>query len=330
MAYSYTLAERVQNLLRMGREVVIVGDLNIAHLPIDQCGNVGRLNREDHLNEHPARRWLDQFLAPNGDFHDVTREHHPGRKAMYTCWDTVKDTRPANYGARIDYTLVSKGLLPWVKFADIQANVYGSDHCPIFVDFHEEIISKDGTTIRLQDLMKTNAADGKRKLPALATACWPEFAGRRLQSFFAAKPATVGVPALSPSELPAPSALQSPLPTPASTALAVAEKRKAIESGPLSPAKKLNTTKKALTPKASPGQMKLNTFFSKPKAADTSIGEQVAVPLEDSQPLHIHSQEPSSPPSQLSAVVNKEDEDPSEGASRVESALAWGSIFARK
>lgn len=107
----------------------------------------------------------------------------------------------------------------------------------------------------------------------------------------------------------------------------MAEKRKAIESEPLSPAKKLNTTKKAISAKASPGQMKLKAFFNKPAAAEASVDEEKLLP---SETLQVLSQVTSTPPSQLGAVVEKEDEDPSEGASRVESALAWGSIFARE
>jgi AP endonuclease-2 len=322
MAYSYTLAERVQNLISMGREVVIVGDLNIAHLPIDHCKNVGVLPRDVHLDEHPARRWLDRFLAPIGELHDVTRDYHPGRKAMYTCWDTIKDTRPANYGARIDYTLVTKGLLPWIKFADIQANVYGSDHCPIYVDFHDEITSEDGTTLKLQDFLKGGDGDGKRKVPSLATSCWPEFSGRRLQSFFAAKPAALP-PSISPSPIDTPSTVE-PAPSSPAPSIQPVEKRKASLSDVLSPAKKANIAKKATTPKASPGQMKLNTFFTKPKTID-STDDEVLLP--------IATPPAPSPESSAKSVLqdsNENDEDPGEGASRVESALAWGSIFARE
>lgn len=206
MAYYHTLDERVQNLLASGREVIIVGDLNIAHLPIDHCEGVNQRTRQEHLDIHPARQWLDGFLAPNGPFHDVTRRFHPTRKFMYTCWDTVKDTRPANYGVRIDYTFVSRGLLPWVKDADIQPNVYGSDHCPVYVDLKDEITTDDGRTLRLVDHLKVNGNE-KRKPPSIATANWPEFIGRRIQSFFAPKQAASATTpgAVTPSPSPAPS-----------------------------------------------------------------------------------------------------------------------------
>lgn len=106
MAYNEALQERAYRLLDAGREVIskysslsltclssisshqlffrtVVGDLNIAHLPIDHCDAVGKEPTTKFLDAHPARAWLDNFLAPNGRFHDVTRgesffiPHHP-------------------------------------------------------------------------------------------------------------------------------------------------------------------------------------------------------------------------------------------------------------
>lgn len=317
MAYSYTLAERVGNLIAMGREVVIVGDLNIAHLPIDHCKNVNRVTREEHLDEHPARRWLDHFLTPHGDFLDVTRHFHPTRRAMYTCWDTVKDTRPANYGARIDYILVTKGLQKWLKYGDIQPNIYGSDHCPIYADFHDQITGEDGSVVNIRDFL-IGKATTKRKMPPLAAASWPEFSGRRLQSFFAgshqakAREATVEQTPNKPAS-----------PCSASESRVKEQrqekgvKRSATEIAS-TPAKKQTTARKMTA-----GQTDLKTFFSKPSTPSASA-DAAAVPVTEAQ----STQETATPaPSvQMDAAPG----DATDGASRVESALAWGSIFARE
>lgn len=302
MAYYLTLAERVENLLANGREVIIVGDLNIAHLPIDHCEGVNQRTRQEHLDIHPARQWLDQFLAPNGAFHDVTRKFHPTRKFMYTCWDTVKDTRPANYGVRIDYTLVSRNLLPWIKDADIQPNIYGSDHCPVYVDLRDEIQTQDGKTIRLRDVLLSVPAT-KRKPPSLATSCWPEFAGRRLQSFFAPKAASSNDKTTqSPSPVPGPGTLLSPAPTPSVETTSTAFVKPSPTGGP-SPARAVETAsiprpttepckeveraeKKSLTQGKSsdrgrtssatvksPGQMNLRTFFGQKGTPSSQDGE---------------------------------------------------------
>lgn len=337
MAYSYTLEERVNNLIRMGREIVIVGDLNIAHQPIDHCKNVRMMTKDEHLDEHPARRWLDNFLAPNGDFYDITRGYHPTRAAMYTCWDTIKDTRPANYGARIDYTLVTKGLLKWISFADIQPNVYGSDHCPIYVDFKEEITDEEGKVLKLSDFIMTESKE-KRRVPSLATSCWPEFAGRRLQSFFTAKPiaAVETTPAASPK-------LDEKVASPEKPVSPVLEKSPALKrkisesddvSLPPTPLKKVTVPLKKSTTKPANGQTNLSSFFAKPRSStsqlekEEALTENVTASQEPTQPAMPPS--PLSPSKQGSQGNGPDEEDAFAGASRVESALAWGSIFAPK
>jgi AP endonuclease-2 len=70
---------------------------------------------------------------------------------------TVKaDGRPANYGSRIDLILCTAGLRPWIKGGDIQNKVYGSDHCPVYIDLHDSI-ELDGERIHIRDLL--NPAD---------------------------------------------------------------------------------------------------------------------------------------------------------------------------
>jgi exodeoxyribonuclease-3 len=49
----------------------------------------------------------------------------------YTYWDQRFRARDRNVGWRIDYFLVSEKLVPHVKDAFIQADVMGSDHCPL-------------------------------------------------------------------------------------------------------------------------------------------------------------------------------------------------------
>lgn len=366
MGYYYTLAERVENLLASGREVIIVGDLNIAHLPIDHCEGVNQRTRQEHLDIHPARQWLDQFLIPNGVFHDVTRKHHPSRKFMYTCWDTVKDTRPANYGVRIDYTLVSKGLLPWVKGADIQANIYGSDHCPVYVDFYDEIQLENGKTVKLKDTLLSDPTT-KRKAPALATSAWPEFSGRRIQSFFAPKPSS------TPSPSPAPNAQQSPSPISSSaisstiveplasdppsktaspslslqnttsTPAPVNRKELKAETKKATPSKKITERKSSASAKSN-GQTNLRSFFSQPKTQPESqnnesstedqtiesFGNDTIASTSTTNPISSPSKEQPSPSPDLSKGEGADSFDETNSADRVTSALAWGSIFAPK
>lgn len=43
-------------------------------------------------------------------------------------------------------------MRPWIKGGDIQNKVYGSDHCPVYIDLHESI-ERDGETIYIRDLL---------------------------------------------------------------------------------------------------------------------------------------------------------------------------------
>ncbi|KAJ1587419.1 hypothetical protein NDA12_000517 [Ustilago hordei] len=186
MTYYQCLAERAHRLIQSGRQVMIVGDMNIIRDPIDHCDPEQSMKEHgwEHFHQHPARSWFQSFLAPQGKFHDVGRMYHPDRRKMFTCWNTLIDARPANYGVRLDYTLVTEGLLPWIKGADIQADVYGSDHCPVYVDLFDER-EVDGKTVKLKDLMHGGVG---RLPPALAACHYDEFSGkqRKLASFFGA------------------------------------------------------------------------------------------------------------------------------------------------
>ena len=103
-----------------------------------------------------------------------------------TGWNTKIGARETNYGTRIDYVLVTRGLLPWIKAGDIQPSIKGSDHCPIFVDFHDEITSDTGERLVLRDLMHMREDAAKREPPRLAAKHWPEFQGKQtlMSSFF--------------------------------------------------------------------------------------------------------------------------------------------------
>lgn len=152
MAFYHALEERVRHLIAAGRDVLgtfectslhaVVGDMNVVASPVDHCE--GALMPPVDFIAHPARQWFRAFLAPSGPLVDVTRTYHPDRMKMYTCWNTLIDARPANYGTRLDYTLATPSLLAWVRDADIQPSIHGSDHCPVYVDFHESISTDQG------------------------------------------------------------------------------------------------------------------------------------------------------------------------------------------
>ena len=118
-----------QGLLKQGRSVVVCGDVNTAHQPIDLARPKENETVSGFLPEE--RAWIDRFLAAG--FVDVFRELHP-EPDQYTWWDMKSGARARNVGWRIDYFYVSKSLRDRVRGASILPEVTGSDHCPVGLD----------------------------------------------------------------------------------------------------------------------------------------------------------------------------------------------------
>jgi len=200
MNYYYSLEERVQNLINQGREIMIVGDMNICRDRIDHC-DPEQSCRDHSLNtfqDHPARRWFDNFLAPKGPLTDMGRKFHPDRKGMYTHWDMKIDGRGTNYGTRLDYILVTDNLVNWIKDCDIQNQIYGSDHCPVYADLHDVLVCpKTGEKKYLNKLLRSGRPwdqDHHEPVPPkMAARFFEEFSNkqRKIATFFSKSSAKV-------------------------------------------------------------------------------------------------------------------------------------------
>lgn len=118
--------EHCENQRRQGKSIVITGDINTAHKEIDLARPKANEKTSGFL---PVERaWIDKLVAHG--YVDTFRlfNQSPGQ---YTYWDQRFNARSRNVGWRIDYFFVSEDLVPHVKEAFIQAEVMGSDHCPI-------------------------------------------------------------------------------------------------------------------------------------------------------------------------------------------------------
>ncbi|TBU47509.1 Endonuclease/exonuclease/phosphatase [Dichomitus squalens] len=226
MNFHLLLQERVRRLVEdERREVVVLGDINVCAAPIDHCD--GHLpSTVAAFYDHPARAWFRRWIGPDGPMTDVIRQFHPDRKGLFTCWNTRIQARETNYGTRIDYVLVTRGLLPWISAGDIQPALKGSDHCPVYVDLRDEITLASGETIALRDAMKQTP--GLRDPPRTAARYWDEFSARQmvLSAFFGkgaaakTKTKTGGDTARSASPAPTPAAQGSSTSAAAATSTA--------------------------------------------------------------------------------------------------------------
>ncbi|KZT25196.1 DNase I-like protein [Neolentinus lepideus HHB14362 ss-1] len=283
MNYHLMLQERVAKLISDGREVIVLGDMNICATPLDHCD--GHLpSHASMFYDHPARRWFRDWLEPIGPMIDAVRKFWPDRDGMYTCWNMKLCARETNYGTRVDYILTTPGLAKWLKHGDTLPSVKGSDHCPLYIDLHEEITRDSGEVVTLHDAMQFGT---RKDPPRLASRFWPEYSGKqKLLSSFFAKGANGTAVAKSPSppKMTAENtqSLSPVFPAPSDAVSAVSNRTKSASSPSTSqPSRKLapsNVTKRnseeavdasRTKKRLKPGQAKLSSFFVRPAGKPT-------------------------------------------------------------
>ena len=119
----------VEKLKANGKRVIVSGDYNTAHKPIDLARPKENENESGFL---PIERaWIDKWIE-HGQV-DIFRKFCP-LPNQYTWWDVKTGARERNVGWRIDYHFVTKDLLPEVTDASILQQVTGSDHCPVSME----------------------------------------------------------------------------------------------------------------------------------------------------------------------------------------------------
>lgn len=127
--YGRMLAE-VQALRAAGREVLIMGDFNTAHREIDLKNWRGNRTTSGFLPEERAE--LDRWLAAG--LCDTFRHVRGDVEGAYSWWSVRRGVRERNVGWRIDYVLLTPGLVPRIKDAFLLPQVLGSDHCPVGIE----------------------------------------------------------------------------------------------------------------------------------------------------------------------------------------------------
>lgn len=124
------LNQHLKSKIKKGRQIVVVGDYNVAHKEIDVYDPI-RLSKESGFLPE-EREWFQSFLDLG--FIDTFRVFHANEKDRYSWWSYRELARISNRGWRIDYICITKGLEKYLKKADIMDEVQGSDHCPVVAE----------------------------------------------------------------------------------------------------------------------------------------------------------------------------------------------------
>ncbi|MFV0438889.1 MAG: exodeoxyribonuclease III [Desulfopila sp.] len=118
------------NDLRDQKPVVVCGDFNVAHKPIDIKNPESNEKNAGYTPEE--RHWLDTFIEAG--YVDTFRifNHDPDN---YTWWSYRYNARARNIGWRIDYFFTDNKDVDKVITSLILADITGSDHCPIQLEY---------------------------------------------------------------------------------------------------------------------------------------------------------------------------------------------------
>lgn len=257
--------------------------------------------------------------------------------------------------------LITPGLVPWVRAADILPSLKGSDHCPVYIDLHDEITGTDGTVTRLSDLLGARSVSGEpSEPPRLAAKYWDEFKQKLLSTFFGKKSderksgsplcTALGTPGNPvnlndagqsasttvidnlPNQLPL-ECPQAPVDQPPTTT-----KRRLVPDDTKLSTKKARVTEPrgVLTKpngKAKPGQATLAGFFAQPKASSSKVSaSETGMKRASSPPAHEPPETVEDADYQFALQLSQGEDNvllmSSQGSSGGESKQKWTSLLA--
>ena len=114
--------------------MIVCGDYNIAHKNIDIKNWRGNQKNSGFLPEE--RAWLDKLFGEFG-YVDAFRIKNQAEEE-YTWWSNRGQARANNVGWRIDYQVITPGLVNHVVDVDIYRDTRFSDHAPLLIDYQGE------------------------------------------------------------------------------------------------------------------------------------------------------------------------------------------------
>jgi len=130
MGFYDRFLEHCETLKKDGFSIIVCGDVNTAHHPIDLARPKANVKKSGFLPME--REWMDKFVAHG--YIDTLRHIKGDEQELYSWWSYRANARANNVGWRIDYFYVSEDLKDSIKDAYIMNDYMGSDHCPIALE----------------------------------------------------------------------------------------------------------------------------------------------------------------------------------------------------
>jgi len=121
----------VLDLKKERKELLICGDYNICHKPIDINHPERHQKSSGFLPEE--REWFDRFIGHG--MVDTFRVYDQSPE-KYSWWSYRANARAKNLGWRIDYHIITEEASKRLKGATILNEVSHSDHCPVLVELY--------------------------------------------------------------------------------------------------------------------------------------------------------------------------------------------------
>jgi exodeoxyribonuclease-3 len=119
--------------LKSNKNIILCGDLNIAHKTIDLKNDKGNKKNSGFLPEE--RLWLDELFYNIG-WIDAYRKIYPNEEDLaYTWWSNRGQAWANNVGWRIDYQIVSPSFTSKIVTANVFKKERFSDHAPLIINY---------------------------------------------------------------------------------------------------------------------------------------------------------------------------------------------------